>query len=170
MRKGFTLIELMVVVGVIGFLAAIITPSLQGFTLKARDARRRADLHTFEASFQAYENDRGSYPIEQGCYEMSTGGDWSCGSCASGCQQQWDTQSAPYQLVVEGYLKELPVDPRNANPFAYMYEGEYWQGAWLGTGRSYCVCARLEAGGSFYVAPFPAHWITANKRSECGCL
>ena len=91
MRRGFTLIELMVVVAIIGVLAAILTPSIQGLAAKARDARRRADLHTFEIAFEAYRQDNGRYPIEAGCTETSSGGDSTCGSCSFGCSNYWET-------------------------------------------------------------------------------
>src|SRR4051812_45836707 len=43
-KNGFTLIEILVVIGIIGILAAVIFISLNGATGKARDARRKTDL------------------------------------------------------------------------------------------------------------------------------
>lgn len=61
--KGFTLIELMLVVAIIGLLAAIALPKFAGLIQKARDAAARGGLGTLRASLQIYilDND-GRYP------------------------------------------------------------------------------------------------------------
>jgi type II secretion system protein G len=60
--KGFTLIELMVVIAIIGLLASIITVSLFSAQAKGRDAKRVADVRTIQLALEEYYNDNGNYP------------------------------------------------------------------------------------------------------------
>jgi type II secretion system protein G len=59
---GFTLIELMVVIAIIGILASIITVSLQSSRAKGRDAKRLSDVRTIQLALEEYYNDNGYYP------------------------------------------------------------------------------------------------------------
>ena len=61
-NRGFTLIELMVVIAIIGILASIITASLSAAGAKGRDARRISDIRTIQLALEEYYNDNGSYP------------------------------------------------------------------------------------------------------------
>lgn len=61
--RGFTLIELMVVIAIIGLLASIITISLVSSKAKGRDAKRVADVRTIQLALETYYNDNGTYPV-----------------------------------------------------------------------------------------------------------
>jgi prepilin-type N-terminal cleavage/methylation domain-containing protein len=61
-KKGFTLIELMVVIAIIGILASIIMVSLSSAQSKGRDTKRIADVRTIQLSLEEYYNDNGYYP------------------------------------------------------------------------------------------------------------
>lgn len=60
--KGFTLIELMVVIAIIGILASIISVSLISSKAKGRDAKRIADIKTIQLALETYYSDNASYP------------------------------------------------------------------------------------------------------------
>ncbi len=62
-QKGFTLIELMVVIAIIGLLASIITVSLVSSKVKGRDAKRVADIRTLQLALETFYNDNGTYPL-----------------------------------------------------------------------------------------------------------
>ena len=80
-EQGFTLLELMIVMVVIGILAAIAIPSYTSSVRNAKEAVLREDLHTMRAAIDSYTVDKQKAP------------------------QQLD------DLVQAGYLKTMPVDP-----------------------------------------------------------
>jgi general secretion pathway protein G len=61
--KGFTLIELAVVLAVIAVLAAILTPMVTSYLDQARLSRAQADLRTLADAVKLYQRDTGRYPI-----------------------------------------------------------------------------------------------------------
>ena len=61
-RKGFTLIEMLIVIVVIAILALIVIPRLLGAGRKAKEATLRGDLHQIRNSIQQFEADCGDYP------------------------------------------------------------------------------------------------------------
>lgn len=61
-RKGFTLIELMIVIVIIGILAAVAIPNFVGMTDEARVARIQADLSTVGSAVEMYYAKNGAYP------------------------------------------------------------------------------------------------------------
>lgn len=66
MRKGFTLIELMIVVLIIGILAGIAIPKYVNITKKAQAARIVSDYRTIWLAVQMYLMETGEYPPDRG--------------------------------------------------------------------------------------------------------
>jgi type II secretion system protein G len=90
--RGFSLVELLVVVAIIGVLTAIVMTSLSGAKQKARDSKRAADLKSIQLALSLYYADNGMYP--KNIY--GTGA------------------SAPDSGLAPTYLPTVPKDP-NAN-------------------------------------------------------
>ena len=81
LRRGFTLVELMVVMLIISILLAIAVPSFIASIRTAREAALRQDLHTMRDAIEQYTEDKQQAP------------------------QSLD------DLVTAGYLKKMPMDP-----------------------------------------------------------
>jgi len=86
-KKGFTLIEVLVVMTIIAVLVAIGLPNYLGARQRARDAKRKAELREFKIALRLYYNDYAQYPASQvnptlfnGC---GTNGDSACPVCST---------------------------------------------------------------------------------------
>ncbi len=65
-QKGFTLLELLVVIGIIGLLASIIVVNLTSARRKARDTKRIADVRNLQTAMEDYYAKNGAYPTSLG--------------------------------------------------------------------------------------------------------
>lgn len=105
---GFTLIELMLVVIIIGVIAAIAVPRLAGNTEKARIAATQQTISSVEASLDNFELNVGRYPTtEEGLQSLISR------PPGIGEEDEW---AGPY-------MREIPYDAWN-RPLIYRYPGE----------------------------------------------
>lgn len=61
-NQGFTIVELLIVIVVIGILAGLVLNSFQGVQARARDTERRTDINSVATQLEVYYNDKGGYP------------------------------------------------------------------------------------------------------------
>jgi len=106
--RGFTLIEIMVVVVIMGILAALVVPKLMGRTDDARITAARQDIATLMQALKLYKLDNQRYPTtEQGLQALVAKP--TSGPAANG----WKTG---------GYIDKLPKDPWG-NAYQYLSPG-----------------------------------------------
>lgn len=125
-QSGFTLIEILIVMIIIAFLASLSAGSFQSSQRKSRDARRRGDLHTLSTALEAYYNDKGEYPNSTVDNKIS-----GCGSSCDWGARFYDAD------VINGtvYVEKLPSDPSTGRGFKYAYVSD---------GTAYQIYARFE--------------------------
>jgi prepilin-type N-terminal cleavage/methylation domain-containing protein len=64
--SGFTIVELLIVIVVIGILAALVLNSFRGVQERARDTKRRTDVNAQAGQLEVYYTDNGGYPVFTG--------------------------------------------------------------------------------------------------------
>ena len=105
--RGFTFLEIMFVVVIIGILAAIVGPNLVGKSEKARITTTKAQMNSIQTALQAFEMNVGRFPTtEEGLDALV-----KCPSDVS--EDMWDSP----------YLEEIPKDAWD-NAFVYKYPGD----------------------------------------------
>jgi prepilin-type N-terminal cleavage/methylation domain-containing protein len=106
-RKGFTIVELMVVIAIIGILSGIILTSLMGSKSKARDAQRISDLNQIQLAIEQYFDRCGQYPLT-----LTPGAD-------NGCPVVGATQ-----IDLGTYISVIPTDPTGGVPYGYIVNNQ----------------------------------------------
>lgn len=107
-QLGFTLIEIMVVVVIIGLLAAYVAPKVIGRIDTAAINRAKQDIRTIETSLNLYRLDNYRYPSTlDGLEALVT-------NPGEDVAPNWKA---------DGYLQQVPLDPWNV-PYYYVYPGE----------------------------------------------
>jgi general secretion pathway protein G len=107
--RGFTLIEIMVVVIIIGLLAAVIVPQVISKVDEARVAKAKQDINSLETALTMYRLDNSKYPTsEQGLAALST--------------QPTDPSIKHWRPG--GYIQRISKDPWG-NDYQYVYPGTH---------------------------------------------
>ena len=107
-RKGFSIIELIVVIAVIGILATIIIILVSSARTRGRDARRERDAHEIRTALGLYASDHDDYPTSNNPYPITITG-------------QDDISQA---LVSSKNISVMPTDPNGQPPNVYTYTAE----------------------------------------------
>jgi prepilin-type N-terminal cleavage/methylation domain-containing protein len=138
-QSGFTLVEVMVAIGVVAILAAILIPSMNAGSAQSRDAERKADLRTLQGALELYKKEYGRYP--EGCNVLASdanqnaawigGNDYISGQvgtdyeCPGGSAEyiRNDLSSTPeVENFAPQFIPVLPTDPRlNGSDSGYVY-------------------------------------------------
>ncbi len=100
-QKGFTLIEMLVVISIIGILATLVAANLNSARSRARDAERKSDMKNIQTALRIYYNDNGRYPANDGSYQML-----ACDPAAASCV--W---GGKWNIGTTVYMQTLPQDP-----------------------------------------------------------
>ena len=107
--RGFTLIEVMVVVVILGILAAIIVPKIMSRPEQARIVKVKQDILAIQSALDLYKLDNSFYPTtDQGLQALVS---------------KPTSDPVPRNWKEGGYLQQLPVDPWS-EPYQYTNEND----------------------------------------------
>ena len=107
-QSGFTLIEIIVVLVILGILASIVVPNVISRTDQAQIVKAKQDIRAMESALQMYRVDNFKYPsTDQGLQALA----------------EKPTGDAAKNWQSGGYIKKLPKDPWQ-NDYQYLSPGE----------------------------------------------
>jgi general secretion pathway protein G len=108
LSRAFTLVEMLLVITIIGILAALVIPKMVGRSEQARQTAVRADLSSIKTALDAFEVDNGYYPksLQDLLQQPNNAKNWH----------------GPY-------LENVPQDPWG-NPYVYYYPGRHNQNSY----------------------------------------
>ncbi len=92
--RGFTIVELLIVIVVIGILAAITIVAFNGVQVRGRDVARTSDVKSLQKAIEMYKADQGNYPLH-----------------TSGTDNAGTSISNLTSLLVPQYIAKIPTDP-----------------------------------------------------------
>ncbi len=126
-QGGFTLLELLIVIVIIGILALLIIPNITSAPKKARDTQRKTDLKAVQKGLEEYFVSNNAYPAA--LTDLTLG-------------------SAPI-------LKSVPTDPKNTSPYVYTYTPTPTGGPYTAYTLNGCLENGADTGGSTLAAISP---------------
>lgn len=106
-KKGFTLIEILVVMVILGIITTLAFGNYRVSQMKSRDAKRKADLGQIQRALEMYYNDKNVYPDRLDLSDGNNG-----------------LMDDPRGTI---YMKELPVDPTGNPEYCYTSSGAYYK-------------------------------------------
>lgn len=134
--RGFTIVELLIVIVVIGILAGLVVVTYNGIQQKARDTERKTDVNALHGQLEAYQAQNGKYPTLANVNDATFRSTNMKGLDAAALQ---DPKGTAQTLA----------DAAAANVYSYVATPANCDNGVGGDCTSYALTATLEAGGTY---------------------
>lgn len=145
--RGFTLIELLVVIAIIGLLSSVLVASINNSRVKARDAKRIADLKAMQTALYVYFDENGKMPDNPN-------------PCCGAIEGSAEYNTVMQTLVNGGYLQSIPKSPKGS-PSTGWYAYYNYGGPQIGA----LLVTTLEGGANSTtgISPSCRPWLPAQN-------
>ena len=142
-RSGFSLVELLVVISIIGLLSVITSVTVSNVRKSARDTKRMGDMRQLATALDMYSIDNAAYP------PCADGNSMDAGS-------SWYTCLAP---ALSTYMAVVPVDPGGSSSYGYNYSTPNGKIVYLRFGLENNTPSMANASFGFYNSAYSNAYI-----------
>lgn len=168
-QYGFTLIELVVVIAIIGVLTAFAVPNFMAARERARDVQRKNDLKQLQNAIEMYKLDYGEYPPDEqtlplyGLYDgmKTTNICWY----SDGSNGLIFSSTVPLDKVI--YMKKVPKEPLTADGVRNSLNGAYYYSRSDVYKYTLCTCLENKADSDGIVANCDGEPVAADSDYAC---
>lgn len=167
-NRGFTIVELLIVIVVIGILAAIVIVAFNGVQNRANVAAVQSDLKNFGQKASAFYAENGTYPTSSQLASLG----WKV---SKNSYQQGNGGNALYCGISSGSNARFTIAARTTNNTAFTYSSDggmaSYTGAWTGAWGTDCPLlgyATSDPGLVYAQGYHPANWGTPGWKTWTG--
>jgi prepilin-type N-terminal cleavage/methylation domain-containing protein len=150
LRNGFTIVELLIVIVVIGILAALVVTTYNGIQERARDTERKTDLNALHSHAEAFQAENGKYP-SQAQFNDATFRNANMKGLDAAALQDPKWSDANTNCTNSGAVQLQASSTPASGCYGYVATPAGCDNGTGGDCAGYTITANLESGGTYFV-------------------